>query len=822
MSLKDYGHFSEDGKEFVITRPDTPAPWVNYISNGRYTGLVTNAGGGFSYWMDPRDSRITRWRYNGLPWDRPGRYVYLRDQDGDYWSLSWQPTGGKPDFYECHHGMGYTTIVTRNKGIRSEITYFVPQDDDLEIWLVSLTNETMEERRLGIYSYVELCLGHALVDLINQPNDQHFNIASYDQESRTIFATKNYWVTQKGVSVEQPNKGWDKYVYFTTSLPVIGWDCLKDAFIGRWRSESNPEGVERGMLSETDITAGDACAALHSELVLCPGERTEFVVLMGVTDVDRYKERAREVTRKYIEPVQAWEALDRIKDWWDEYLSAVKVQTPDPEMNLMLNTWAKRQAWVTFNMNRNAGYYHGGLLFGVGVRDQSQDLMGPLMSQQTTEVADRIAEVVSHQFRDGSTLHNYFKLTGIGEKTGHSDTPLWLPLAVMTYLKETGDYGFLDRVVPFQDGGSATMLDHAVRATDYVIANLTEHNLPKFGPGDWNDTLDYVGRKGIGESMWVAEFLCYILKEMAELLECLNERGYARVDCEGEKSGCVVKSCGTLASDYKSQYGTIATALNERCWDGAWYIRGTRDDGFLIGSSENMEGQIFMNSQSWAVISGIAPPDRAKECMESAYEMLSTPRGPKILHPSYTKVDPGVGLATRCVPGKKENGAIFNHVAAWAVYAQCVLGNGDRAYEWYRQTMPIVQAHDPDIYKMEPYVYSEYVTSPDHPTFGQASHSWLTGSGVWMLRDGIDWILGVRPTYDGLIVDPCIPREWESYTVERRFRGALYKIRVENPNHIEHGVVSVTVGGKAIKGNVLPVAPTGKTVKVVVTMGAGH
>lgn len=798
MRLEDYGHFSKDGKEFIITRPDTPAPWVNYISNGRYTGLITNAGGGYSYWVDPRDSRITRWRYNSLPCDRPGRYVYVRELDGDYWSLSWQPTPKDLDFYECRHGMGYTTITTERRGLRGEITYFVPPDDDLEIWIVKLSNKTYDDRRLGIFSYVELCLGHALVDLINQPNDQHFNIVNFVREDRTLYATKNYWVTQRKVSVEQPNQAWDKYVFFTTGLPIIGWDGSKDSFVGRWRSESNPEGVERGMLGDTNITAGDACAALQSEIVLGPEEEVEFVVLMGVTEVEGYREKALQIVKKYVGVPTARRELDRVKEWWDEYLSPVEVETPDPEMNLMLNVWAKRQAWVTFNMNRNAGYYHGGLLFGVGIRDQCQDLMGPILAEPDV-VADRIAEVISHQFQDGSTLHNYFKLTGEGEKTGHSDTPLWLPFAVTTYLKETGDFSFLDRIVPFQDGSEATVLDHIQRAVDYALSNLTKNDLPKFGPGDWNDTLDYVGRKGIGESVWVAEFLCFILREIANLLL---------------RIGQVNK-----AEEYRAHYNRVAKALNEKCWDGKWYFRGTRDDGGVIGSASNEEGRIFMNAESWAVISGIAPLDRATACMESAYQMLNTPRGPKILAPAYTKVDSGVGLATRCVPGKKENAAIFNHVAAWAILAECMLGNGNRAYEWYRKCMPIVQAADPDIYKMEPYVYSEYVTSPDHPTFGQASHSWLTGSGVWMLRDGIDWILGVRPTYEGLMVDPCIPKDWDGFAITRRFRGATYEIEVTNPDHVEHGVGRIEMSGMKVSGSILPPLPEGATAKVSVVMG---
>jgi cellobiose phosphorylase len=810
MALEKYGCFSEDGREFIITRPDTPAPWVNYISNGRYTGLVSNTGGGFSYWMDPRDSRITRFRYNGLPWDRPGRYVYLRDTDDVSWSLSWQPTGHGPDDYRCRVGMGYQAIEMLYRGVRSEITYFVPLKDDLEVWLVRLANETLEPKRLQIYSYVELCLGHALVDLINQPNDQHFNMARFERADNAIYATKNYWVTQRKVSVEQPNQGWDRQVVFTSDLPVESWDCLRDAFIGKWRSEENPIGIENGILSDSNITAGDACAALQSEVLIEPKEEVRFVVMMGCVPAEDHRRESRRFIEKYRSPSAAELALDDVKAYWDAYLSSVQVETPDRELNLMVNVWGKRQSWVTFNANRNAGYYHGGLLFGVGMRDQCQDMMGPLLSEPEV-VADRLAEVLSHQFQDGSTLHNYFKLTGQGERTGHSDTPLWLPLAVMNYLKETGDFDYLMRVVEFQDGDEADVLDHVIRAVDYVLSQLTENHLPKFGPGDWNDTLDYVGRKGKGESVWVAHFLCYILREVAVLLEYLADE----VLCPS--ASYLTETAGR----YRSEYELVKTAVNERCWDGEWYIRGIRDDGDVIGSSRNKEGRIFMNAQSWAVISGVADGERARLAMASADRLLTTSRGPKILSPSYTQVDPGVGLATRCVPGKKENGAIFNHVAAWAILGNAVLGEGDRAYDYYRRTLPMVQAHDPDVYKMEPYVYSEYVTSDDHPTFGQASHSWLTGSGVWMFRDALDYILGVRPTYDGLLVDPCIPAAWDGFKVERRFRQATYRIEVRNPEHVQQGVARLEVDGDAVQGKVVPQAEAGLTVRVLCVMGNG-
>ncbi len=444
--------------------------------------------------------------------------------DDEYWSLTWQPTAHAHDSYECRVGLGYQTIKMRYREVASEVTYFVPIDGDLEIWLVTVKNESLDPKRLSVIPYVELCLGHALVDLINQPNDQHFNRAHFDREDNAIYATKNYWVVGRGVSVAQPNAAWDRYVVFTTDLAVESWDCGKDAFIGPWRSEQNPIGIENGVLSETDITSGDARAALQSEVVIEGGQAVGFVVLMGCVDARRYHEESIDLIRRYRSPESAMAELDRLKAYWEEYLSSVQVATPDRRMNWIVNVWGKRQSWVTFNANRNAGYYHGGLLFGVGMRDQCQDMWGPLLADPRA-VEDRLAEVMTHQFQDGSTPHNYFKLTGVGEKTGHSDTPLWIPLALINYLKETGDLAFLTRAIDFQDGGQADALDHALRSVDYVLSQLTENHLPKFGPGDWNDTLDYVGRKGKGESVWVADFLCYIVKDIALMLDNACRRG---------------------------------------------------------------------------------------------------------------------------------------------------------------------------------------------------------------------------------------------------------------------------------------------------------
>ncbi|MCC6485631.1 MAG: glycosyl transferase family 36 [Armatimonadetes bacterium] len=783
MKLEDYGHFEDNGRIFCITRPDTPAPWINYIGNGRLMGLVSNAGGGYTYWVCPRDSRLTRHRYNSLPWDRPGRYLYIRNEKGELWSPTWQPVGVTLESYSCRHAPGYTEFESAYDGVRARMRLFVPREDDVEIWRIQLENTSSAERTLSLSAYVEFVLGHALVDLINQPNDQHFNRTDWDEEAQILFATKNYWVQYSKATVAQPNKGWDKEVFFASSLPVSSFESHKETFVGRWRSETDPHGAHQPELSNSLITAGDACGALRSHIHLAPEASLEFVVLLGVSDVHD-RSAAASVVGKYREMAAVDEAAARLESWWDGYLSAVTVETPDESTSIMLNYWAKKQTWTTYTAARSAGYYHGGLLFGTGVRDSAQDLLGPLIADASMADA-KISTVLSHQFADGSTLHNWFPLTGEGEKTGHSDTPLWIPLAISSYVKETGDLSYLERRFPWQDGGEDTALEHLIRSIDYTLyQKLSPRKLPLFGPGDWNDTLDYVGRQGRGESVWVAEFLCYGLRETSELLK---RTGHSR-----------------KASEYDEWYQKIADAVNALAWDGEWYVRGFRDDGGVIGSSQNQEGQIFLNAQSWAVMSGIAKPERGRLAMDSAYRLCETVRGPKILSPAYRHVDPGIGLATRCVPGKKENGAIFNHPVSWAIIAEAMLGNGDRAFEYHRRTNPINQAHDPDVYKMEPYVWCEYVTSDEHPEFGQGSHSWLTGSAVWMYRGALDWILGVRPDYDGLVVDPALPSSWESARVKRRFRGALYDIAIHNPNRISGGSTSLKLNGRPVGGNLIP------------------
>ncbi len=785
MFKNKYGYFTKDYREFVITNPKTPRPWFNYIWNEEYAGLVSHTGGGFSFLISPRDNRLTRMRYNCLPWDRPGRYIIIKDKDTkEYWSLSWAPTIDKEyDKYECRHGQGYTKIITEYNGIRGEITYFVPPDLNAEIWRVKLINLKNKIRNLEIYSFVELLMGNALNDLINQPNDKHFTEIYFDKIHSSLVATRRYWVLNRRVSVAQPNLDWKYKIVFTTTLPVSGFDSSLDAFIGRWRSEANPEAIEKSKMNNTEITAGDPIAALQSKIKLKPKEEIDFAVIMGVAPKSENPfEYLKIFNLKKIQVID--QKFEELKQYWDNYLSAIKVTTPEEKFNLMLNVWNPYQAAVTFDMARNAGYYHGGLLFGTGMRDQFQDILGMVITHPD-RVRKRILQALRFQFNDGSTLHNFFKLTDWGEKTNHSDTPLWIPFGITEYLNETGDLSILEEVVPFYDTGEATVYEHMVRAIDYCISQTTPRGLPKIMNGDWNDTLDKVGPEGKGETIWGAQFLAYVISKTFELLEYKNDK--------------------RTLERWKKIYERLKLTINEIAWDGEWYIRAFKDNGEPLGTHKAEQGKIFINSQSWAIISGIAPKERANMCIESVKKHLLRENGVQIVAPAYRKVEEDVGLISRCVPGKKENGAIFNHASSWFVLASLLNGNIDLAYDIYMRMNPLNSAKRIDKYEVEPYVYAEYITSPEHETEGQASHSWLTGTAVWMLRIGLDYILGFKPTINGMIIDPHIPTHWKEFRAERKFRGKTIRLHVVNPNGKNKGFSKILINHKEVKDNFIDV-----------------
>jgi cellobiose phosphorylase len=792
-----YGHFSQNHREYIIRDPRTPRPWFNYIWNDQYAGLISHTGGGFSFMDDPRNNRLTRMRYNSLPWDHPGRAVMIRRRDtGEYWSLSWAPTLDR-DYvsYECRHGQGYTCISTEYADVHARIRYFVPPGLRGEIWYLELENRGSRPLDVDLFSYTEVLMGNALNDLINQPNDKHFTDVHFDRDLQHLRATRRYWVLNRGVSVEQPNQDWPYVLSMCSTDEVKAFDGSLDAFIGRWRSEANPLAIERGQLGNHEITAGEPVLALQTECRLEPGVKHSTAILLSVQDKGG-------PTAK----LQAWRNLERIdaawqelQDQWDQRLSVYVPETPEPAMNIMAGVWNPYQAAVTFDMARNAGFYHGGLLFGTGMRDQFQDILGVLM-YDAPRVRARLLNAMTYQFADGSTLHNFFRLTGTGERTHHSDTPLWIPFGIIQYLKETGEFGFLEERVAFHDQGTATVLEHLLSSLSYCLKKLGSHGLPLIMNGDWNDTLDKVGPNGSGETVWGAMFLGYVLGQSIELLEQLGESEWVE--------------------EFRTAYQQLQTSVEEHCWDGEWYLRAFRDDGRPLGTRREEQGRLFLNAQSWAVLSGFASRERAGKALQACQRHLETPYGMQICWPAYRKVDASVGLISRCVPGKKENAAVFNHASAWYVLAALKAGFIEEAVATYLKMLPLNSSADCDRYEIEPYVFAEYVTSPEHETVGQASHSWLTGSAVWMLRIGSDHILGVRPTLNGLLIDPRIPGHWASFSVTRHFRSRIFNIRVDNSAGVNQGVQSLRVNG--VESGTTIVAeeyPTGSEVEVEVIMG---
>lgn len=795
-----YGRFSDDGMEFIITHPDTPSPWINYHINGRYYALVSNTGGGYSYYVSPRDSRITRRRYNSVPEDRPGRYLYIRDNsNGNYWSLTWQPVLKKLDFYECRHGLGYTRIKSSYKGIRGEVLYFVPIEEDIEIWRFNLKNTTNEVKDLTLFTYVEFCLGLALEDLVEQPNTQHYNRVYFDKEDKVIYGTKLIGVSFLPKEKQHLDEGcWGKYVFMYSTLDVVGYDCDREIFLGRYRSEENPIVVEQGKCRNSILTSGHAVGVLQHDIKLKPKEEIDFCVIMGVVDRLKYRQQTRRIINKWKNFEVIDKAFDNLREYYKKVFDKIIVNTPDPVVNRCLNIWNKYQARINFYVSRDASYFHGGLTYGMGYRDTAQDLL-PMVIFEPEDAKKVIKELARNMFSNGSTYHNYFRVTNDGIITGHSDDPLWFPLAVIFYLKETADFKFLYEKEKYADGKTGTILEHCFKGIDYVWKKRSKRNIPLILNGDWNDDLNECGKKGRGESIMVAEQFCYILKEMIELFKFL-------------------KKYPEKIREYEKRYRVVKDAVNKYCWDGEWYIRATTDDGEPIGSKKNKEGKIDHCAQSWAVISGISDEERSRKCLESCIKLLDTKYGLQLCAPAYQKPSSKIGASTREAPGKKENAAIFNHPLTWFIQALTILKDGDKAFEHYKKSIPEIVSEDHDVYVLEPYIYSEYITGPAHHQFGRAGHSWLTGTTAWMFYCGTSFILGVKPYYDGLIIEPCIPSSWESYEVIRKFRNSTYRIIVRNPQHKCYGITEVKLDGKLLNTNKLPVFNDNKEHLVEVIM----
>ena len=769
----EYGHFSPDDKEYVIIRPDTPTPWINYLSNSEYCAIISNTAGGYSFHIDPRDRRILRYRYNNLPVDRPGRYLYIRDnKTKNYWSPTWQPTLTDLSKYECRHGLGYTKISTSYSGINAEVTYFVPLDENLEIWMLTLKNTSSEEKVLTVFSYAEFCLWHAVRDQNDLQSIQFVGIARNEED--VIFY--HFFDISTG------------FAFFASSGEITGYDCNREKFIGLYRGESNPIAVERGECFNSETQGGNPIAATSNFVKLGSGEAKTIIFLLGVS---REKSEVRKYIQKFMKKANVDAEFQRLRKFWATYLSTFAVDVPDKDFNTMINVWNQYQCRTTFDWSRYVSFYETGIGRGMGFRDSNQDILG-VVHAYPKKVRQRILDLAKNQFENGRVYHIFFPLTGEGGFPYYvkeymkffSDDHLWIILSVCAYIKETGDMTILNENVNFVEGSSASLYEHLKRSIGFTLNNMGNHDFPLLGTADWNDPLSIPGPNNAAESVWTSMLLH---KALLELIELCNEHNR---DKDAQKYAAIADK--------------TKTHLNEVAWDGDWYLRAYTDSGDLVGSSKCEEGKMYLNTQSWAVFSQIAPQERGFQSMNSVKKHLDTKYGIVLLAPAYSRYYPEIGALTSYTPGLKENASIWSHANAWAIIAECMLGRGDHAYEYYKKLAFQTKNRMVEIHGAEPYVFPQTIAGRDHPDFGAARQSWLTGTASWMMIAATNWILGIKPQYHGLLVDPCIPKDWTKFTVIRHFRNAIYDITVQNPDHVSKGIKNVTVDGKVLKTSLLP------------------
>jgi len=782
-----YGYFDEKTGEYVITRPDTPTPWMNYLGVGRYGGIISNTAGGYSFDRDPKNRRVTRYRYNAIPVDQPGRYVYLRDQEkGAYWSPTWQPVPERTlEAYECRHGPGYTRITSRYLGIRAEMLYFVPlsQSSDsnenneasCELWILHLRNTSKRPRWLRSFSYAEFSMWNAEADLNNLDWGQH--VLHSRIEEGIIYMNTTFRSTT---------------TFFGSSLQPYGFDTDREAFIGSYRDLSNPIVVQNGSPTNSQAARGNNVGVLCHNIRLNPGEEKEIIYILGVTEepkqihalIARFK-RAKNVQGAFI----------ALKADWQAYLGKFQVETPDAEMNAMLNVWNQVQCRATLFWSRFASAYETGLGRGMGTRDSAQDTLATV--QNAPERArQNLSMLWKLQFRDGHTWHQVFPLTGeggVGLAGEYPDWPqwfcddhLWLVMAVCAYLRETGDFSYLDEHIPYADGGDDTVWGHMQRAVDFTQTHRGPHGLPRLGFSDWDDTMNLDHGSGKAESVMAAQQFCRVMLDMAELCDATGR---------GEDGG-----------KFRALKNEMEVVINQVAWDGEWFVRAFDDEGKPVGVQAEQYHKIGLNTQTWAVIGECAPHNRASQGMHSAHTRLNSPFGLAILAPAYTHGDPRVGGTTTYPPGAKENGGIFCHTNSWAIIAAARLGWNDLAYQYYHQILPLARS-DNDIFKVEPYVYCGNICGPEHPQFGYGRNSWLSGTASWTYVAATQWLLGIRPTFMGIQISPVIPKEWHGFSVRRIFRGVAYIIKVDRAG--SGNTISLKVNDKTIEGDIVPFAPEG-------------
>lgn len=809
-----FGYFDDQNKEYVITTPKTPLPWINYLGCNEFFSLISNTCGGYSFYKDAKLLRLTRYRYNDVPGDTNGKYFYIKDENS-VWNPGWQPTKTDLNSYECRHGIGYSRFTASKNGVKADLLTFVPMNDPCELSRLTLTNHCASKKELTLFSYVEWCLWNADDDMKNF--QRNLSIGEVEVIGSTIYHKTEYR--------ERRNH----YAVYSVNTKTDGFDTSRDAFLGAYRGADMPLAVENGACTNSIASGWSPIAAHQINVTLEPGETKSFVFVLGYAENPEdekwesdgiiNKNPANAMLAKYQTDADVETAFASLKQYWDTLLSKYSVKSENDKVDRMVNIWNQYQCMVTFNMSRSASYYESGIGRGMGFRDSCQDLLG-FVHLIPDRARERIIDIASTQFQDGSAYHQYQPLTKKGNSdigSGFNDDPLWLIAGTSAYVRETGDTSILTQLVPFDNDMSAAapLMEHLKRSLDYIITHKGPHNLPLIGRADWNDCLNlncFSAHPGesfqtfgpsegpVAESVFIAGMFVKYAEEYAQLAELMN------------------------MPEEAARARTEAAAMNEAIlkdgWDGDWFVRAYDAYSRKVGSKECEEGQIYIEPQGFCVLAGVGVEEGlAEKALNSVKEKLDTDYGIMLLQPAYTKYHLELGEVSSYPPGYKENAGIFCHNNPWISIAETVIGRGTRAFEIYRKTCPAYVEEISEIHRTEPYVYSQMIAGRDAEFHGEAKNSWLTGTAAWTFVNISQYILGVSPTHAGLCVNPCVPKGFGDFTLTRKFREGTYTIAVKNPNNVEKGVQSMTVDGKAVDGCIIPYEKGKTQYQVVVTMG---
>ena len=794
-----YGHFDNDKREYVIDRVDLPTSWTNYLGVENTCVVINHTAGGYMFYKTPEYHRITRFRANAVPMDRPGHYVYIRDNDKkDYFSVSWQPVAKPLDQakYTCRHGMSYTVYECEYDGLKASQKMSVPIGDDVELWDVVIKNEDNVTRNLSVFSYAEFSFHHIMIDNQNFQMSMYCSGSSYDEG-----------IIEYDLFYEQFG-----FQYFASNFEPDGYDCLRDKFIGAYRTEDNPIAVENGKCSGSYELGNNHCASLQKDIVLAPGEEVRLIFMLG----EGNRAAGKKIKEKYSNLANVDAAYETLRKFWQDKFDKLQIQTPNEGMNTLINTWTLYQSEINVMFSRFASFIEVGGRVGLGYRDTAQDAM-TIPHSNPEKCKLRIMQLLKGLVSQGYGLHLFqpewfepdesvkpFKSPTVipepdkdsmihGLKDACSDDALWLVASVVEYIKETGEFSLADETVTYADGGEDTVYDHLKRILDFSTEQVGATGICKGLRADWNDCLNLGG----GESAMVSFLHYWALQNFIELASYLGR------DEDVDK--------------YSAVADKVKAVCDKELWDGEWYIRGITKNGKKIGTHNDEEGKVHLESNSWAVLSGAADYEKGIKAMDSVDKYLYTPYGIMLNAPSYTKPDDDIGFVTRVYPGVKENGAVFSHPNPWAWAAECMLGRGDRAMKFYNALCPYYQNDMIEIREAEPYSYCQFIMGKDHTAHGRARHPFMTGSGGWSYFSATRYMLGIRPQFDHLLIDPCVPADWKEFKMVRVWRGAEYKITVQNPDAVMKGVREILIDGKAV--DQIPAFPAGESHEVVVVMG---